>query len=78
MLKTKYNKLKTGKQTSELEANNISICSINTLNNDLGCQVQIWKARCKLMAEKYFEVIEDLKKEIIDMRKMQIMANLAC
>ena len=60
-LKNKYNKLKSGRHNSELEANNISICSVNTLSNDLNCQIQIWKARCKLMADKYFEVIEDLK-----------------
>jgi hypothetical protein len=37
VLKNKYNKLKTGRQVSELEANNISICSVNTLSNDLNC-----------------------------------------
>lgn len=38
--------------------------SINTLAQDPGCQVKIWKLRCKVMAEKYSKVAEELRQEV--------------
>ena len=32
--------------------------------NDVNCQIKIWKLRCKVLSEKYYSVIQDLKKDV--------------
>ena len=40
-----------------------------TMANDTTCQIKIWKLRCKVLSEKYYSVIQDLKKDVSVLKK---------